>query len=441
MTDFLLESFNIWRGILQKVDPSEVLFESISHRTGNNEFQIQSETIPIPAHSGIYIAGAGKASAGMALGAEKALGERLSDGLVISTPEPFHHPKKTRVLIGSHPYPDRKSFNSTGRLVSFIRQIPSGSLLINLLSGGTSSLLCRPAESIPEDDIRQLYRQLVTSGAEIGQINTVRKAVSSVKGGKMLEFMKHLTIIDLIISDVPDDNIGDIGSGPTTPQHISHSEAQKILADTSLWNKIPDSVRTHIQSQSAAEGHKNPVKTTEARHHPQFILSSARIVSSEACRLLEEHGFAASRESEPWSGSIDDFEELIHQRLHSMLNSNNNNRPAAHIFYGECTLEVTGDGKGGRNQELALRMARHLSSFDSKILFLSAGTDGIDGPTDAAGAVVDETTWQKGEDKGADPAAALANNDSYSFFNNTPWHIKTGPTGNNVMDIQILMLP
>lgn len=439
MEKYLLEYFNIWGEILRKVDPSEVLSESIRHNPGNNELYIQSESISIPGRSEIYIAGAGKASAGMALGLETTMGEHLTDGMVISTPNPFHHPKKTRVLIGSHPYPDHNSFNATRQLLDFIKQIPSGSLLINLLSGGTSSLLCRPAESISEDDIHQLYKQLVTSGADIGQINTVRKAVSSIKGGRMLGFMEHLTLIDLIISDVPDDNIEDIGSGPTTSQDISYSEAKEILKEISLWDDVPDSVRNHIQTQSAAGSRNRPKITTESGPHPYFILSSARIVSSEACRLLEKHGYTSSIEPVPWSGSINDFEERIQQRLESMLNRNQ--RPAAHVFFGECTLEVTGNGKGGRNQELALRMASHLSSFDSKILFLSAGTDGIDGPTDAAGAVVDETTWQQGKDRGADPAAALAGNDSYSFFRNTPWHIKTGPTGNNVMDIQILMIP
>ena len=436
MTHYLLEFFNIWHEILQKVDPSKVLFESIRHRPEENELHIQSATIPIPDHQGIYLAGAGKASAGMALGIENALEKHLQQGMVISTPNPFHHPGVSQVLIGSHPYPDHKSFHATNQLLEYIRQIPPRSLLINLLSGGTSSLLCRPADSIPEDDIRLLYKQLVTSGAEIGQINAVRKAVSSVKGGQMLEFMKHLTIIDLIISDVPDDNIEDIGSGPTTPQRISYSEAMGILKETSLQDKIPESVRSFIQNHLAEELPKDPETDN---HHPQFILSSARIVSSEAHRLLEKHGFAAGIEPEPWSGSIDDFEELIRRRLESMLKRKQ--RPAAHVFYGECTLEVTGSGKGGRNQELALRMARHLKNFDSSILFLSAGTDGIDGPTDAAGAVVDETTWQRGEERGADPDGTLANNDSYSFFNNTPWHIKTGPTGNNVMDIQILMIP
>ncbi|PWN07082.1 glycerate kinase type-2 family protein [Rhodohalobacter mucosus] len=439
MAEYLLESFNIWREIIRKVDPSEVLFESISLQPDSNGLRVQSESIPMPDHSAIYLAGAGKASAGMALGAENALNEHLKDGLVISTPNPFHQPQKTRVLIGSHPYPDRASFQATQQLIRYIRELPSGSTLINLISGGTSSLLCRPAAPIPEEDIQQLYRQLVTSGAEIGQINTVRKAVSSVKGGRMLQFMKHLNVIDLIISDVPDDNVEDIGSGPTTPQNISTREAKTILTGRSLWNKIPDSVRNHIQSRSEAESLSNQEKTAESGHHPQFILSSARIVSSEACRLLEEHGFEASREPEPWSGSINDFEKLIRKRLDTMLNSNN--RPAAHVFYGECTLKVTGEGKGGRNQELALRMAQHLSSFDRKILFLSAGTDGIDGSTDAAGAIVDETTWRSGEKRNADPAGALADNDSYNFFNDTPWHIKTGPTGNNVMDIQILMLP
>jgi glycerate-2-kinase len=439
MAEYLLESFNIWKEILQKVDPPKVLFESIKLRPEKGELEILTDTLALPASSGIYLAGAGKASAGMALGVENALGEHLKDGMVISTPDPFHHPKRTRVITGSHPYPDHKSFNATKQLLEYIRQIPAGSLLLNLFSGGTSSLLCRPAGSITEGDLQSLYRQLVTSGAEIGQINTVRKAVSTVKGGQMLRFMEHLLVVDLVISDVPDDNLEDVGSGPTTPQEISYKSAKQILMDRALWQNVPESVRDHINSELARQTRSRSIDSSKKDSHPQFILSSARIVSAEARQILEKKGYDTGIDPEPWSGSIDEFEVHIRQRLESMLK--HNRRPAAHVFFGECTLKVTGSGKGGRNQELALRMARYLCRFDGKILFLSAGTDGIDGPTDAAGALVDETTWEEGKKRDAEPDGRLAGNDSYHFFRNTPWHIKTGPTGNNVMDIQILMLP
>ena len=315
MDVYLLESFNIWRRILQKVDPSELLFESIRLLDDADELRIDSTAISLAGHPRIYVSGAGKASAGMALGIERRLGDRLTDGMVISSPNPYHHPKVTRVLTGSHPYPDRKSFEATNQLLEYIREIPPKSLLINLISGGTSSLLCCPVPSIPEEDISQLYRQLVTSGARIDQINTVRKAVSSVKGGKMLDFMKHVSPVDLIISDVPDDDIRNVGSGPTTPQVISHRDAKRILTELSLWKKIPESVNRYIDK----EAQKDAAAASDPDHHPQFILSSARLVAEEARMQLEKQGYKATLESDPWSGSIDDFESRIRQQLKTML--------------------------------------------------------------------------------------------------------------------------
>lgn len=438
MTDFLLEFFNIWSALLLKVDPQKLIPESISFNKAGS-LLIGTEAVPINPDIGLFVIGTGKAAAGMAMGVEQVLGTRLVDGMIITTPGHQHQPDKVKILTGSHPYPDQLSFRATDQLLEFIGQLPPGSVLFNLISGGTSSLLCRPVKGIPENDLTKLFKQLVTSGADISRINTVRKAVSAVKGGRLLAELSDQYLIDLIISDVPDDNPEDIGSGPTTAQSVSAIKAKKVLEQYNLWNHVPESVRKHIQHEAGKEMKTGEPETREIKQHRQFILSSAGMVASEAKKLLELRGFSVSSETEPWSGPVDDFESYILQTLKRMLQSGS--FPSAHVFYGECTVQVTGSGKGGRNQELALRMAKNLNESDRKVLFMSAGTDGIDGPTDAAGAVVDETTWQEGYSRGADPEKALAENDSYTFFNNTRWQIKTGPTGNNVMDIQILMIP
>jgi glycerate 2-kinase len=438
MADYLLESFNIWGALLQKIDPSKLIPESISVKK-SGELMIGNDVVPIPAGNKLYVIGTGKASAGMALGMEQVLGSRLADGMIITTPGYRHRPKRIKILTGSHPYPDQHSFRATEELLSFVRHLPANSTLINLISGGTSSLLCRPAAGIPENDITRLYKQLVTSGADIKQINSVRKAVSAVKGGRLLAEMPQLHLIDLLISDVPDDDPEDIGSGPTTAQSVSAVKAKTVLEQAGLWNRIPESVRTHILHEAGNELNTGEPVTRDIKQHRQFILSSATMVAGEARKLLESRGFIVSSETAPWSGPIDEFESTIQQTMEKMLQSGS--FPAAHVFYGECTVQVSGSGKGGRNQELALRMAKRLNGLNRKVLFLSAGTDGIDGPTDAAGAVVDETTWQDGYLRGVDPEKALAENDSYTFFNDTRWHIKTGSTGNNVMDIQILHIP
>lgn len=438
MNPYLLETLNIWTKLLQKVDPSELLSSSIEWQKSDSVLKVNTHSIPLDENQEIYLSGTGKASAGMALGVEIVLGEELKAGMVISTPHPIHHPEKTKLLFGTHPYPDEKSFQSTEKLLSYIKRIPKGSLLINLISGGTSALLCRPQPEIAESDISRLHRLLVTSGASIDQINTVRKTVSSVKGGRMLKEMKHLQLLDLIISDVPDDNPEDIGSGPTTPQSLSFRNAADVLHSLGIRSQLSDPLLAYIDKKAGEEQQNGTEATADIDGHRSYILSSAKMVAAEAEKLLRNNGFTVSSEKEPWSGDIKKFEIAILERLNRMLEESN--FPSAHVFFGECTVSVSGSGKGGRNQELALRMARHLKDYDRKILFMSAGSDGIDGPTDAAGAIVDETTWSEGEERGANPQACLDNNDSYSFFNNTEWHIKTGATGNNVMDIQFLMI-
>jgi glycerate 2-kinase len=418
--------------ILTRVNPLQLMPEVLSADPDNKIISINGNTISL-ADRDLYIIGSGKASASMALVVEQIAGPLLKGGMVVSTPNPLHTPEITAVEFGSHPIPDHRSVKATEELLMFIAGIPENSLVLNLVSGGTSSLLCKPAADLTVNDIAPVYLLLIESGAAIGEINAVRKALSGIKGGQLLSRLMHVEPLDLIISDVPDDNPEDIGSGPTIPQAISFIRAYEILRNYKLLDQIPESVRNFLEGGCSVEREIGPMET-ESNYHQSFIISSARKVARHAEQVLEGEGYTTALDESPWTGPVEELEQHIFSKLSGM------GEKSACIFFGECTVEIKGTGKGGRNQELALRMARRLRNTGRSVLFMSAGTDGIDGPTDAAGAVVDQNTWNDAIEQALDPEACLENNDSYTFFQRAGGHIMTGPTGNNVMDLQFLIV-
>lgn len=398
--------------------------------------QVFGHDIKLAENQHIFVIGSGKASVEMAKAASDILGRKLSGGILITDPgHKSNLPKNIEVLTSSHPIPDEKSVLAANHLVDFVESIPKHSIVLNLVSGGTSSLLCKPTASIPFDDVVKLYRILLKSGAGIHEINLVRKSVSKIKAGRLLQYFNDVQLFDLIISDVPNDNIKDIGSGPTIHQRFRISDVISLLKVNDQWQGIPESIKSYLLTKAR----ENDLFETEEilNHYSQIVLSSEK-VASIAKKLMEEKGIRVTKDDQPWTGSIDDFEQHILSKLSAGTSAET--KPQAFIFFGECSVEVTGEGKGGRNQELALRMAKHLDKLEQDIIFLSAGTDGIDGPTDVAGAVVNQDSLKEARELGLDADDFLRRNDSYSFFDKLGGHIKTGPTGNNVMDLQFLIV-
>ncbi len=422
----------VFNKILTRVNPLQLMPELISANPENRTITVYDQVISL-ADRDLYLIGSGKASTSMALAIEQVAGAMLKGGMVVSTPDPLHKQNYTQVAYGSHPVPDQRSVAATNELLMFIAGIPEESLVLNLVSGGTSSLLCKPASDLTVDNIAPVYRLLLESGADIGEMNTVRKAMSAIKGGQLLTKLRHVELIDLIISDVPNDNPEDIGSGPSIPQTISFIQAANILRKYDLTGKLPEKVRSFFEGGCNMEQHSGPA-LTQSSYHRSFIISSARKVAQHAEQELKKLGYLTVLDDRPWTGPVQDLAEHIFSKLYGM------DANTAYIFYGESTVEIKGNGLGGRNQELALIMAKKLSGETKDVSFMSAGTDGIDGPTDAAGAIVDQTTWMEAAKRGLDPAAYLTNNDSYSFFKKAGGHIITGPTGNNVMDLQFLVV-
>ena len=432
------QATEIYNQTLSHVDPAKIIPEAVHWDETAGELTIQGTSFNIHKDQPVFVIGAGKASVPMALGIESVLPGRIKDGIVIS-PSAFKGESNIQVFVGSHPLPDKESLSSSYELVSFLRKIPDNSFVINLISGGTSSLFCLPAGDLEIEEIQKIYSLLIESGAGIHEINSVRKVFSAVKGGQILKYLNGSQVIDLMISDITDDQIGMIGSGPSIAQEISALEAFQILKQYKLYNLIPHAARQFLALEMDKEMKNSAYRNTEdIDRHSSFIIASASLMADKAAELTQTMGFDVTLNDTAVSGPMNQLEQLLLEQIRNLIADTAG--PAAIISYGEPTVQVTGSGLGGRNQELALRMATALQDIDHNLAFLSAGTDGIDGPTDVAGAVITNQTFQKALESDINPKQYLDNNDSYHFFKKAGGHIKPGPTGNNLMDLHIVLI-
>ena len=389
----------------------------------------------------LYLLAVGKAAVPMYEAVYEVLGKKVTESLVItSDPEQAESCGAGKVIAASHPTPDASSLKAGESAMNFVEEVPKDGMLVTLISGGTSSLMCYPAEGISIEELNRTFELLNNSGATIYEINTVRKHCSRIKGGQLLRRLKpSVPLVDLVISDVPGDDLSIIGSGPTVPDESTFQDAYHILLEYELWERLPDSVRVHIEKGITGEVPETlKEKDQQPEKHYSHIISSARMLAKRMAEIAERDGI----ESRVADSAYNEDVEAVAARIADEVMSDsgvNSEKPKLFLFYGESTVSVTGSGKGGRNQELALRGALKIAGREN-ITWLSAGTDGIDGPTDAAGAIVDGSTISKAKGKGLEPESFLKNNDSYHFHKQMGTLLKTGPTGNNLMDVVMVLV-
>lgn len=430
---------NLFLEGLELCSPERVIQQTLS--VSNDTIRIDNSGIFISGP--IYIFAVGKASVPMYESAIRILKNHPVKSLVItSDAKQAKECSADEVLVGSHPTPDKNSLRAGERAIRFMEAIPKNAILINLISGGTSSLVSMPAAGISINTLSKTFNLLINSGAAIEQINVIRKHCSQIKGGQLLRHISpKAKVINLAISDVPNDDISHIGSGPTIPDASTFEDARQILEQFELWDKIPSTVRTHIQKGIHGEI-LGTVKADEKNIPTQYsrVISSASKLANTIGDLAEEKGLSVKISGQPFNDDVEVVASKIAESVLSRLEQRKEGeQPILLIFFGESTVTVTGDGKGGRNQELALRGAQKIAGHDS-ITWLSAGTDGIDGPTDAAGAIVDGNTIPKAKEKHLDPNSYLASNDSYHFHRQMGTLLTTGPTGNNLMDLVVVLI-
>jgi hydroxypyruvate reductase len=347
--------------------------------------------------------------------------------LVITNPENLTELAGVQVLTGSHPVPDQASAAAGAAVIDFLSQTTAQDRVTVLVSGGGSALMVASAAGLSLADKAQVGQALLASGLEIQEMNLVRQQLSDLKGGGLLRHAAPAPVQAYILSDVIGDDLRVIASGPTVAPLGDRAEARAILQRAGIWEDVPTSVQSHLSSppddQPLPEVQNTLIGSN--RHSLAAMMDQARALGWQP-QLVSDH-------------LVGDVAEAVEEILQA-AKSAPMDRPVALIFGGETTVRLQGTGRGGRNQELALRMAqRGATELSGDWLFLSGGTDGRDGPTDAAGGIATPRTWADIAKAGANPEALLANNDSYAALKRADALLTCGGTGTNVADVQVFL--
>jgi hydroxypyruvate reductase len=385
----------------------------------------------------VFVTGAGKAAASLARGLETVLGDRIDSGVVLVKHGHAQPLRRIRVLEGGHPVPDAAGLAGTQQLMQTVEAAAGGDTMFFALTGGASALLIEPAAGLSFADVQAASRLLVNGGAQIDEINAVRKHLSAVTGGRLRQRAKCATFCTLAISDVIGDSPAAIGSGPTVADPSTFPECIAIVERYGLRGVLPRAVIEHLERGSAGRLAETPKDASELfRSSPYRIVASNRISIDAAAHAAREAGCRVEILTTEMQGHTHEAAHRFAAALRQAATARRDATPLVLLAGGETTLAVEGTGRGGRNQEFALVAALDLQGLDN-VALLSAGSDGSDGPTDAAGAFVDGSTVARAAALGFDAQDFLRRHDSYPLLDALGDLHRTGPTGTNVMDIVI----
>jgi hydroxypyruvate reductase len=388
----------------------------------------------------VVVVGGGKASGTMALAVEEVLGDRVSAGLVAVKEATTGAPRRIRVVEAGHPIPDERGRAAAEEIRRLAATAGADGLVLGLVSGGGSALLPAPVAGVTLAEKQAVTRLLLDAGATINELNAVRKHLSALKGGQLARAAAPAPVVALLLSDVLGDPLDVIASGPTAPDPTTFADALAVLGGFALRDRIPVSVRHHLEAGAAGV-----VAETPKPGDPLFarvtncVIGNSGLVTEAALREASRLGFPPLLLTGQLQGEAREVARVFAAILAESARSGRPvGRPACLLATGETTVTVRGPGKGGRCQEFALALAPALAALPG-IVVLAAGTDGSDGPTDAAGALVDWTTLERARARGLDPRGALAANDAYRFFAGLGDLVVTGPTGTNLLDLYVAL--
>jgi len=391
----------------------------------------------------IVAVGAGKAGHPMAQALEETLGERLKGGLVVVKDGHGGPTGGIKIMEASHPVPDQRGVEA-GQLIAELlsREAGPDTLVFCLLSGGGSALLVGPAEGVSLADKQETTRLLLESGAEIAEINAIRKHLSRLKGGGLARLAGQSRVVSLIVSDVVGDRLDTIASGPTVPDATTWTECREIMTRYRIWDQVPEPVRRRVEAGLAGELADTP-KPGDASLEGvlNLVVAGNRQALDAAAAKAKALGYAPLILSSTIEGETTDIARMHAAMAREALATGQPLAPPCCLISGgETTVSLGPDhGLGGRNQEFALAAALELDGLDG-VLAVSAGTDGTDGPTDAAGAQADGDTAARARKLGLNPREFLARHDAYHFFEKLDGLIITGPTRTNVMDVRLMLM-
>ena len=417
---------------LKAANPYSSVVETLSKMSNKTE-----------TYNKIVVVGFGKASYQMALACEKALGERIKAGAIIVPKESVKDIslKKVRVLEGTHPVPTELNVNSTKELLSLTEGLTSDDLVICLISGGGSALFTYPAQDITLQDKQEMTKLMLAAGLTIQEINCIRKHISGVKGGQLARHIFPAHVISLILSDVVGDELSSIASGPTSPDPYTFKDVFALFEKYHIMERVPKNILNRIMM-----GIDGKVADTPKPNDKIFgkvtnfiVANNIKILQTMAKKAISL-GLKTMILTSYLEGEAREVGKVIGSIAKQLVLQNSLLKPPCMVFFGgETTVTLKGNGKGGRNQEMALSTALSIKGL-SNTTFVSVGSDGIDGNSDAAGAIIDGETISKALQKGLSPLKFLDNNDSNTFLKTVNCLIYTGPTGTNVNDLSFLLI-
>lgn len=415
---------------IEAARPTRAMREMLE-RTGA-ELWIDESTLDLDEYAEIVVLGGGKAAAGMAGVLEDVLGDRLTEGIVV-TNDPRDTDRVT-VVEGSHPTPDEAGRDGARRVLSLAERATEDTLVLCPLSGGGSALLPAPADDVSLEELRSLTDDLLSSGATIHEINAVRKHLSAIKGGRLAGAAAPATVVSLVLSDVVGNDLSVIASGPTVPDESTYDDALAVLERYDITPPTP--IREYLEDGAAGEHPETPGMDDSAFERTQVhVLADGFTALAAARSAAEERGYTPVILSSRVEGEAREAAKTHAAIAEETLTTGNPAEPpVAFLSGGETTVTIRGDGSGGPNQEFVLGGALTLES--ERIVLASVDTDGSDGATDVAGALADRDVI----DDAGRAQTALAENDAYSYLSERQAVIETGPTGTNVNDLRVLVV-
>jgi len=433
------DALSIFGDGLAAVDPEAAVRSALRLRSGH--LIAGGRRLPLAPGGRIFVVGMGKAAAPMATAVEAVLGERIVRGVVVTKYGHRQPLKRIELLEAGHPLPDEEGLAASQAIEDVLAEAGEKDLVLVLISGGGSALLPAPAGEITLKEKATLTRLFLEAGVEIDEINTVRKHLSRLKGGGLARLAAPAAVLSLILSDVVGDPLDIIASGPTVADPSTYADALDVLCRYRLLDKVPKAVLGHLQQ--GKEGHLPETPKPDAPFFERtvnLLVGSNGIAVFAAAEKAKKLGYRTLVLSTSITGETRHV-AAVHAALarETVASGNPMTPPACLISGGETTVTVHGNGRGGRNQEFALAAAIGIAGLPDTLI-LSAGTDGTDGPTDAAGAFADGSTTRRAAALGLSPTRHLENNDAYPFFAALGDLFITGATRTNVMDLRIILV-
>jgi hydroxypyruvate reductase len=427
----------IYHAALAAANPVDAVSRSVS--VDGDLLQVGDRGYDLSGYDRCYVVGIGKAAAAMGYALEQILGDRITGGIVIVKYGHTMNLKHLTLREAGHPTPDEAGMRSAREMVHLLRGLGPKDLVLVVISGGGSALLSLPRAGITLKEKQQVTQQLLACGASIGELNAIRKHLSQLKGGQLAQVIYPATSISLILSDVVGDRLDVIASGPTVPDSSTFADCRAIVEHYAL--ELPDRVLRLFE-----RGLRGEVAETPKANDPVFEKTFSLLIGSNilalraAAQKARELGYNTLILSSAIEGETREIAKM-HTALAKEIRATGNPlpSPACLISGGETTVTLRGTGLGGRNQEFVLACALELAGFADTVI-LSCGTDGTDGPTDAAGALADGHTVHRAAKLGMHPAGYLSRNDSYYFFEPLGDLVKTGPTNTNVLDVRLVLV-